>query len=718
MMKTKNNTRSILLSAAVTAMLFSSCAEKHYKDALSPEESMKTFQLIDGFGIEAFAAEPQIKTPVSMVFDEQGNVYVVEMEDYPYKAEEGKGKGIIRVLSDTNKDGKIDKSVLFADGLPSATSMLPWKGGLIVTAAPDILYLKDTTGDFKADTKEVLFTGFFADNSEAQITSLTLGVDNWIYANNHGQRGEVHSKLKPDAPAVDISGGDFRFRMDNGAFEKESGSGQFGMAIDDYGHRFYTQNTLHIQQAPIRWKYLHRNPFLPSDNADVNISDHELVMFQKTPPPYWRAERSAQRQKDYDDRKLDRKEYAEGHFTGASGGTFYGGDAFPETFYGSVFTGDVSGNLVHRDITSPKTTSPEFIAKRGEGEKDREFLASTDPWFRPVSFYSAPDGCLYIVDMYRQHIETPVSIPEELKKDMDFTNGNEYGRIYRVFPKDAPKKNPLPFDLRNKTAAELAEQLANPNQWWRLQAQRLLLERQDSSAIPSLKEIFTGHKDPRARIRALFALEGLSALNGTLVQQALKDPQPGIREQAVILAERYPQCLPQLLEMINDSSIQVAFQAALSLGEFTSPQVTAALAKFIEQHAQASLCRTAVLSSVAGSSPELLKLLINNGLFFKEAGKEKLSFVEDFFYVNGARKNKAEILEVLKLVSLPAIKSAKDYELAALTGLANGLKNTENKNQPDPEIIKALQSLRADAGEEIKAALKDISQAIGDTLQK
>src|SRR6185369_14648869 len=170
---------------------------------------------------------------------------------------------------------------------------------LIVTAAPDILYLKDTTGDSKADIKEVLYTGFFADNSEAQITSLRFGIDNWIYANNHGQHGEVHAAKKPGGPALNMSGGDFRFRLDRGTFEKESGSGQFGMAIDDWGHRFYTQNTLHIQQAPIRWRYMQRHDFLPFYKSELNVFDSELVMFQKTPPPYWRAERSAARQKEF-----------------------------------------------------------------------------------------------------------------------------------------------------------------------------------------------------------------------------------------------------------------------------------------------------------------------------------------------------------------------------------------------------------------------------------
>lgn len=698
-------------------LLFFSCTQKRYTDALSPEEAMKHFQVIDGFKIELFASEPHVLSPVDMVFDEQGNIYVVEMADYPYQPETGNGKGRIRVLKDTNGDGKADTSFVFADGLPSATSMLPWKGGLIVTAAPDILFLKDTTGDFRADIKEVLFTGFFASNSEAQITSLRLAPDNWIYANNNGQAGKVYAVNNRDTDTLSMGGSDFRFRPGRGLFEKESGSGQFGLAVDDWGNRFYTQNTIHIQQAPIPWRYLHRHPYLPSDRVDINISDHELVMFQKTPPPYWRLERSNRRQKDYDERKLNRKEYAEGHFTGASGGTFYGGDAFPGSFYGSIFTGDVAGNLVHRDVLTLQNTSPLFVAKRGEGENNREFLASTDPWFRPANFTVGPDGYLYIIDMYRQHIETPVSIPEDLKKDMDFTNGEQYGRIYRVVPEGAEtKQTPIP-DLRSKTPEVLVTLLAHPNQWWRLQAQRLLLEQSDLTVVPALKKMCTEHTDARARLHALYTLEGLNALDAGLIQQALKDQHPGMRTHAIILSERYPQCLPQLLTMVSDSSVQVVLQLTLSLGGFTSPQVIPALANITERYGETALFQTAVLSSDAGSSMELLKLLISRGIFFKGGSPEKMAFVEDYLYAIGARKKKEDILALITLLSHPEVKEAINWQLAGLEGFTKGLQKSANKDKPDPELINALQVYESGATGEIKSALKAVRQALGDSLQ-
>lgn len=701
---------------AVAAMLFLfSCNHKRYAEALSPEEEIKHFDLLPGFGIEPFATEPNVLSPVDMVFDDAGNIYVVEMGDYPYKPGDGKARGRIRVLKDSNGDGKIDTSVIFADGLPSATSILPWKGGLIVTAAPDILYLKDTTGDFRADIKEVLFTGFFANNSEVQITSLRFGIDNWIYANNHGQVGEVRFLRKPGMPALKINGGDFRFRLDKGLFEQESGTGQFGMAIDDWGHRFFSHNTLHIREAPIRWRYMHRHEFLPSDDADVNISDHESVMYQKTPPPYWRLERSNRRQKEYDDLKLDRKEYAEGHFTGSTGATFYGGDAFPAGFYGSVFTGEVAGNLVHRDLLTPGKEDPAFVASRAETEKNREFLASTDPWFRPVNFSVGPDGYLYLLDMYRQHIETPVSIPDDLKQDMDFTNGQRYGRIYRIFPADSPRKKLITPDLRNTISEKLVALFTHPNQWWRLQAQRLLLERQDQSVIPLLEDMFLTNGNPKARLHALYTLDGLNVLDDRLIKKAMLDPEPGIREQAVMLSEKYPQCLPQLLHMIGDSSVQVVFQVTLSLGNFSGPAVIAALVDVLRQHGRQPLFRTAVLSSEIGSSPAFFTALMNQGVYLKEEKPENISFVHDFFHVTGARNKEKEIIAMLAVLSGPVMQNEKSLQAAALEGLAKGMSNAANKKF-DPEIKKILDKMAAGETPEIKAGMEQINKALKDSL--
>lgn len=624
------------------AALFLSCSRSPYPEPLTPDEALAAFELADGFKIELFAAEPHVLDPVSMIFDERGHIYVVEMPDYPYKPEEGKAKGRIRRLVDSDGDGLVDQSIIFADHLSEATSILPWKGGLLVTSAPNIYYLKDTDGDDRADQQEVLFSGFFENNSEAQITNLRFSVDNWIYAANFGQPGEVSFHRKPDAPALSMRGGDFRFRLDRDLFGSATGPTQFGQAIDDWGHRFMSQNTIHLRQAVIPWRYLHRHPHLPSTNAVQNISDHDLEMFQLTPPPYWRAERTRRRQQSYDEQNLDRTEYAEDHFTGSSGATFYGGDAFPADFYGNIFSGDVAGNLIHRDVLTPLESKPIYIAKRSENELDREFLTSIDPWFRPANFTVGPDGCLYVIDMYRQHIETPVSIPDDLKAEMDFYNGSQHGRIYRISPANNERPIALP-NLKDKTTPELAALLEHNNQWHRLQAQRLLLERQDTTVGSELEKLYRNHRDPRTRLHALYTLEGLGLLEATDVERALADPHPGLREHGIILSERFPPLLPHLLKMVDDIHPRVALQACLSIGEFSGAEVTVALAAGLEKYGENTWFRTAVLSSKPGSSPGLIEALIERQFFSDPLANYQTAFLEDLTKIISKRKDTEEL---------------------------------------------------------------------------
>lgn len=707
-MRFPNYLNTLFTLASLFAVSSLEAYAQRYATALSPQESRKTFQLVEGFDIEPFATEPDVLSPVDLVFDDRGNAYVVEMGDYPYDAKPGSFKGRIRLLKDTNGDGKVDKSYVFAENLPSATSVLPWKGGIIVTAAPDILYLKDTNGDNKADQREVLFTGFFSKNSEAQITSLRFGVDNWIYANNHGQAGTITYAQKPGAPTLNVSGGDFRFRLDRGLFESETGTGQFGLALDDWGHRFFTQNTIHIQQSPIAWRYAHRHNFLPSYRSDVNISDHELEMFQKSATPYWRQQRSDRRQAKYDSLKTGYKEYARDHFTGASGATFYGGDGFPAGFYGNIFTGDVAGNLVHRDVLSVVPGQPAYVASRAANEKDKEFLASTDSWFRPANFNSGPDGYLYLVDMYRQHIETPVSIPEDLKADMDFANGEQYGRIWRIFPKAGAKRAPQLPDLSTKKPEELVALLSHPNQWWRLTAQRLLLEKQDASVVPALKKAFAEGKDGKGRLHALYALEGLNSLDMEIVKKALGDPEGGVREHGLVLAENYASLLPEVTRLTQDASPQVAYQAALSLGQFSGKEVLAAMANVLEKNVDVAAYRMAVLSSIPGSAPEFSEFLVANGSFFKTPSDSKLKFISDYAYVAGSRNGKNDISRLLSVVS----KNDKSWQIAALNGLAGGVKRSQNKKEADKAVVKALQKMDDGASSDLKKAIENVRNAL------
>ncbi len=613
-----------------------------YAGPLSPEESLKTFRHAEDVRVEVFAAEPVVIDPVAMEFDEQGNVYVVGMLD-AYKPDSVKGKGRIVMLRDLNDDGRADTAIIFADGLREATSVLPWKGGLLVAAAPHIYFMKDTSGDGRADLREILFTGFFNKNEEAQITNLRFGIDNWIYANNNGQAGMVTYSRKPDADSLSMKGWDFRFRLDRDQFEATSGRGQYGLAMDDWGHRFYTQNAEHISQVVIQKKYLDRNPFLPKSNRKAlqNVSDHEAEMYQLTPAPWWRAERTRQRNQRFRENGLPETERAEGRFTGGSGGTFYEGELLPAGYYGNVFTGDVAGSLAHRDVLR-RIDSPYLKAERAEGERDREFIASTDSWVRPASFTTGPDGSLFMIDMYRQHIETPLSIPKELQRGMDFYAGDKYGRIYRIVGKDAPPLKLSSPDLRNAAGSALVPLLAHRNQWWRLQAQRLLLERQDRSILPQVLDMFRTHPDPRARLHALYVVEGLNLLTADLVRQAASDKEAGIREHAAILAERFPSCRNELIRLTGDPDALVAFQATLSLGDLSGGDVTDAFADVIARQGASPWFRTAVLSAPAGSAPGLLETLQSKHRFFSDTASWKSDFMSHVAGIVQKRNDAAE----------------------------------------------------------------------------
>lgn len=682
-MKTNFNGRSAIFLLPLILFAGNSIAQR-YPGPLSPEESMKKLNVAKGYKVSLFASEPHVFDPVSLEFDEQGNAYVIEMPDYPYEVEPGKGHGRIRILKDTDGDGKIDQSIIFAENVTEATSMLPWKGGLIVTAAPNILYLKDTNGDGKSDVREILFSGFFQNNSEAQVTSLKLGIDNWIYANNRGQGGKVIYSKSPDATPVEVRGADFRFRMDRDVFELETGPGQFGQTIDDWGHRFFTENSIHLQQAVIPWRYTHRHAYMPSSKFNVTITDHEEIMFQEIPPAYWRSERSARRNRVFKEANLNRIEWAEDHFTGAAGGTIYNGDALPQEFYGNIFTTDVSGSLIHRDILSPSETSPVLVAKRAESEKNREFIYSTDTWFRPVTFSVGPDGYLYILDYYRQHIETPVSIPDDLKAEMDFMAGSDMGRIYRLLPENGTYQG-VKVDLKNATGLQLVDYLSHKNGWYRSNAQRLLLERQDKTVIPAVISLFSNSPDARTRLHALYVLEGLNALTEKIVKKSLLDSEPGVRENGVILAERYPKTIKMLIPMVNDPSKRVALQAALSLGQFKGKMVIEALAEVIRKYGQNDWFRSAVISSEAGSSVEILNSLVKDPAFFSNEESWKLSFIQDLSNIMGARYNKEQFSAYLNTLSSGAL-SAANVQQAALKGLKVGL----NKNESTKELAGQL----------------------------
>jgi putative membrane-bound dehydrogenase-like protein len=682
----------------LAVILQAGCSQKESEaPALSPEAALKSFRLSDDFRIELFVSEPQVLSPVEMVFDENGKIYVAEMLDYPEDPPPGKpARSRIRLLEDRDGDGRMDEAIIFADHVLEVSGLQPWKGGLIVTSAPDILFMKDTDGDGKADERQVLYTGFPKVNPEARITNPRLAIDNWIYASNTGSDGRITSPGHPERLPILVRGADFRFRPDRGIAEAASGPAQFGSTFDDWGNRFITQNTVHLRHVVLPMQYLSKTPFLEIAAMAQDISDHgrpSSPIFPLTQPQAWRVERTRVRQQRYNENQLDRTEQVGGFFSAATGSTVYNGDVFPKEYWGNVFTGEVNANLIHRDILKPDGVS--FSASRAKDGV--EFLASTDAWFRPCNLANAPDGNLYVTDIYRLFIETPESIPEELKKNMDFWAGDTMGRIYRIVPNKPLRQRDLKPKLGAASTAELVQLLESTSGWHRQTAQRLLLERQDASAVPALAKLAQESAFPQARLQALWALEGLSALGVAQVEKALKDPDMHVREHALRLSEPFLEGSEALkravFAMSRDAEPRVLFQLALTLGTTRDRRALGTLVDLTLQRAGDPWFRTAILSSVAESASDFF-----DQLRAKQPAFDNPDLLNPLGSLIGGKHDAGEISRFLKALATQASPAA------GLKGLARGLKLAGVKNLSVPDAEASLSRFLKSTTEPVQVA--------------
>jgi putative membrane-bound dehydrogenase-like protein len=475
------------------------------KSPVEAEASLTHFQLPDDLAIELVAAEPEVIDPIDVRFDEHGRLWVVEMRDYPTGPKEG-GPPLsrIKLLEDRDGDGRFETAHVFAENLPFITGVQPWRGGVIVTLAGRVAYLKDTTGDHRADQIETWFTGFAEENSQLRANHPRLGADNHIYIANGLRGGKVIDLRQEEPPQIDISGRDFRFDPRGSGAEAVTGMGQYGLAFDNFGNRFVCQNRNPVQHVVFEERDLKKSTLFtpPAVMNDVAAFGEHSRLFPLTQT--WTT-----------------SNLHENQFTAACGINFYRGNALPSLFYpGLAFTCDPTGNLVHAERLV--SIGPSF--EGGSLFKDREFLASTDEWFRPVAIENGPDGALYVVDMYRAVIEHPDWVPDELKKRPDERFGDDRGRIYRIVAKGRKKAKPvLPFE---KSARDLVGMLADGNAWHRETAQRLLIEAEDRSIEPQLASLLKQEKF--AVFHSLWTLHGLGLLKIEHLRVTAKSEDPDI----------------------------------------------------------------------------------------------------------------------------------------------------------------------------------------------
>ena len=428
---------------------------------LSPAESSKLFQLPAGYQIRLLASEPLITEPSGICWDAKGRCFVCELHGYNVEgqydidelnksgqldlevrriqaSEKAKKKaevetyGTVKLLRDTDGDGVMDKAIVWADRLPPCYGIAAANGGIIVACAPHIVFLKDSDGDDHADVNEKLFTGFGTGNLERGINAPTWGPDGWLYFGRGWAGGEITGPHL--AKPVTLPATDFRIRADGSAIEPVSGSTKtMGMAFTDSGERF-TCTTMHpgLYVTPLPWQYLTRNPDAAAPVLDSPASDDTRVYPISKPHP-WRTKREQHAEYFAFYRKISLSDAAaSGYFTSACG---------PLVWRGQYFVCEPAQNLIHRaDIVRDGTR---LRLQRVKGEEQREFLASRDAWFHPMSLAQTPEGHMAIVDFYREIIEDYSAIPRHLQQQYGVINGRDRGRIWILEAKDKWQKPPL-----------------------------------------------------------------------------------------------------------------------------------------------------------------------------------------------------------------------------------------------------------------------------------
>jgi len=669
-----------MIAVLYAALLLSIAADPAPKSQgpRTPDEEKATFQLAPGFRIDLVASEPQIMDPVAMCFDQDGRLYVAEMRGYP---NDGFGtgnisSGCIKLLKDADGDGRYESATIFADGLRFPTSIHPWKKGVLVSVAPDLIYFEDTNGDGKADIKRVLYTGFGIDNIQQLLNSVQWGMDNWFYACNGASGGAIRSAEKQDAPAVSLGNRGIRFHPElPGSLEPMSGGGQFGLSPDAWQHWFTSTNSQHLRQIILPDHYLRRNPGLTVPAVTLDIPEHgpACKVFRISAFEQWRVERTTRRKDGPDAARFAKTELVPGGYvTSACSPTVYEADQFPREYHRSVFICEPANNLVLRDKIEEKGAI--YTAKRAD--QDREFLASTDNWFRPVNSYLGPDGCLYLVDFYRQVIETPRSLPDDMKPKLVLRT-QERGRIWRIAPENA-KRSPLP-KWGNAPSSDLVTHLNDANIWRRLTAQRLIVERQDRLAVPALQKLVRSAALPEARAHALWTLNGLGAVTSADVATTLGDSSPGVRQQGLRVAEtlldRDENARNAAIKLAGDKSAHVRFQAALSLGECPAPQAGVALGEMLRRDSDDPWIVAAVLSSSQRNAPAMLQgICADESWAATTAGRVAVTRLATMI---GNRGKHEELTAVLKLLrKKPKASGWSSWQLSLITGLGQGMQNS------------------------------------------
>jgi len=551
---------------------------------LEPEASQRRLVVPNGFRAELFAAEPEIQKPICMAWDHEGRLWIAESVDYPNTKNEDKtGRDRIRILEDTDGDGRADRFTLFAEGLNIPTSLTFSNGGVIVHQAPDTLFLKDTDGDDRADHREVLFTGWGTDDTHAGPSNLRYGLDNWVYGivGYSAFRGQVGGERHRFGQGL------YRFRPDGSELEflRSTSNNSWGVGFSEEGLLFAsTANGCPSVFMAIPNRYYEAvRGWAPQVLRSIADSNRFFPVVDEI------------RQVDF-----------HGGFTAAAGHALYTARTYPDHYWNqTAFVAEPTGHLVSTFTLEPRGTG--FQAHYGWN-----LVASDDRWTSPIMAEVGPDGHVWVIDWYNyivQHNPTP--------RGFETGEGNAYetplrdksrGRIYRIVYEGAPEADFEPLDPNDPDG--LVEALTRDNMTWRLHAQRLLVERGERDVVPALIQLVQNEAvDPiglnPGAIHALWTLHGLGAFDGSQPEalqaafSALTHPSAGVRRNAAQVVPKDADGLAELLEarLWDDPDPQVRLTALLAISE--APTSEAAGGAVVEAIASGRLNRDRWLADAA-----------------------------------------------------------------------------------------------------------------------
>ena len=565
----------------------------------SAEDSLNSIQIISGLKVELVAAEPLVMDPVAFDWGVDGRLWVVEMADYPLGLDDkGEHGGRIKYLEDTNQDGQYDKATLFVDNLGFPSDVMPWRNGILVTAAPNIWYFEDTDHDGKADVKTVLFDGFAEGNQQHRVNGLRWGLDNWIYLANGDSDGIVHSTKTGDR--INIAGRDLKLRPDTGEMIALAGETQHGRNRDDWGNWWGANNSNPMFQFVMTDHYHARNPHVAppgSRHAVATLQDSPLFPISRI-MSHWEGYRPP----------------APGQpsrFTSACSTTMYRDTLLGAELDVSMLVSEPVHNLIHRRHI--RMDGLLMHSSKPESEVNTEFLRSTDSWFRPTTIRTGPDGAIYFADIYRIVIEHPEWIDDQTEKELDLREGSDKGRIYRIVPDDRPLR-PYKFPAHTDQQ-QFVRDLTHSNGWVRDHAHKQLVwQKADHKLDDQLTTIALENNSPLARLHALSVLSGRDTLDVPTVVKALEDKHPEVRRLAIRLSERLANEAeaPTISEVLlrlgkNEETPQVLLQLAYSLGEFETDEVALSLATILQRQSDNRYIVGAALSSTSTRSTEVLR---------------------------------------------------------------------------------------------------------------